>query len=400
MTLSIIITLCILLLLAYFFDVTSSKTRIPSVLLFLGLGLFMKEVVKWVHVDSIPNLEPLLPVLGTIGLILIVLEGSLELQIDKTKIPWVTRIAFISIISIFIFSFGLAYLFDYYSHCGIKNGLANAIPYSVISSAIAIPSSRFLNKSNKDFITYESSLSDIFGVLFFNFIVLNESIDTSSVTEFSFEILLVLLVTLISTIGLSFLLSNIKHHVKFIPIILIIILLYVVAKSFHLPALIMIMILGIFLNNINRLTWVKFLEKLKPNILIREVTKFRELTNEIAFLIRALFFILFGFLLKYENLFNLEMIMWSIGITVSILILRIIILFAFRFDLFPLMFIAPRGLITILLFVSIPDNQLVSFNTKSMIIQVILFTSLMMMLGVMFSSKKEENLELNQEEEE
>jgi cell volume regulation protein A len=399
MTSSIIITFCLLLLLAYFFDVTSAKTRIPSVLLFLGLGLLMKEVVKWVHIEGLPNLEPVLPVLGTVGLILIVLEGSLELHVDKTKIPWVTKIALISIISIFIFSFGLAYLFDYYSHCGIKNGLANAIPYSVISSAIAIPSSRFLNAKNKEFITYESSLSDIFGVLFFNFIVLNETIDYNSVTTFSFELLLVLLVTLIATIGLSFLLGNIKHHVKFIPIILIIILLYVIAKSFHLPALIMILILGIFLNNINRFTWIKFLEKLKPMILIKEVQKFRELTNEIAFLIRALFFILFGFLLKYENLFNLEMIMWSIGISVAILIIRIIVLFLFRTDLFPLIFIAPRGLITILLFVSIPENQLVSFNSKSMIIQVILFTSVLMMLGVMFSKKAEPEIVLQEEEE-
>jgi Kef-type K+ transport system membrane component KefB len=42
MTTAIIITFCILLLVAYVFDLTSSKTKIPSVILLLVLGWFSR----------------------------------------------------------------------------------------------------------------------------------------------------------------------------------------------------------------------------------------------------------------------------------------------------------------------------------------------------------------------
>jgi len=85
MTTTVIITICILLLLAYVFDFTSSKTKIPSVILLLALGWSVKKAVSFFKF-SIPNLSPILPILGTIGLVLIVLDGSLELEFNKSLI--------------------------------------------------------------------------------------------------------------------------------------------------------------------------------------------------------------------------------------------------------------------------------------------------------------------------
>ncbi|MFZ9956948.1 MAG: sodium:proton antiporter, partial [Flavobacteriales bacterium] len=81
MTTTIIITICVLLLLAYVFDISSALTKIPSVILLLLLGWLVKQTVDLLNIN-IPNLNPLLPILGTIGLILIVLEGSLELELN------------------------------------------------------------------------------------------------------------------------------------------------------------------------------------------------------------------------------------------------------------------------------------------------------------------------------
>lgn len=61
----------------------------------------------------------------------------------------------------------------------------------------------------------------------------------------------------------------------------------------------------------------------------------------------------------------------------------------------PLLSIAPRGLITILLFLSIPENQGISLVNNSLIIQVIIFTALIMMVGLMVQGK---NKDLAQEE--
>ena len=153
----------------------------------------------------------------------------------------------------------------------------------VISSTIAISSSQNLPTKDSEFVTYESSLSDIFGVIFFNFVVRNEVIDLSSFTEFGAQIVIILVVTVAATLGLSFLLSKIKHHVKFLPIILLIILIYTIAKMYHLPALIFIFVLGLFIGNLDKFERFRFMKRLRPEILVKEVSRLQELTKEITF---------------------------------------------------------------------------------------------------------------------
>ena len=55
--------------------------------------------------------------------------------------------------------------------------------------------------------------------------------------------------------------------------------------------------------------------------------------------------------------------------------------------LVPLLFFAPRGLITILLFISIPVESRISFINEEVITIVILFTIFIMMIGKLLSGK-------------
>lgn len=390
MTTSIIISICLLLILAYIFDITSSKTKIPSVIFLLIMGWAVKQGTEFLELP-VPNLTSILPVLGTVGLILIVLEGSLELELNKSKLPFIGKTALVAILPMLLFSFGLAFAFYYFGGISFKVGLANAIPLAVISSAIAIPSAQNLISKNKEFITYESSLSDIFGVILFNFITLNDDIGASSVGNFILEILIILIITFVATLGLAFLLNKIKHPVKFIPIILSIVLIYAVTKIYHLPGLIFILLFGIFLGNLDELKNNKFIQKLQPDLLDKEVHKFKELTAEIAFLVRALFFLLFGYLIETKELLNTETIVWAIGICIGIFALRYISLKTFKLNIKPILFIAPRGLITILLFLSIPDKQTTDLANNSLIIQVIILSALVMMFGLMTNKPNPEN---------
>jgi cell volume regulation protein A len=390
MTISIIISICLLLLIAYIFDITSSKTKIPSVILLLIVGWTVKQATDTLEIQ-VTNLTSILPILGTVGLILIVLEGSLELELNKSKLPFVGKTALVSIIPMLLFSFALAFAFHYFGNISFKIGLANAIPFAVISSAIAIPSANNLIAKDKEFITYESSLSDIFGVIFFNFITLNDTIGAPSVGEFILELSIILVITFVATLGLAFLLSKIKHPVKFIPIILSLVLIYAVTKIYHLPGLIFILLFGIFLGNLDELKSNKFIQNLQPAILNKEVHKFKELTTEIAFLIRALFFLVFGYLIETSELLNTETIVWAIGICLGIFALRYITLKIFKINIKPVLFIAPRGLITILLFLSIPDNQIIDLVNNSLVIQIIILSALVMMFGLMSHKTNDEN---------
>ena len=99
-----IIAICVLLVLAYAFDVSSSKTKIPSVILLLGLGWTVKQIAQFIEIP-IPDLTPILPILGTVGLILIVLEGSLELELNKSKFILVGKTSVMALLPMLILSF-------------------------------------------------------------------------------------------------------------------------------------------------------------------------------------------------------------------------------------------------------------------------------------------------------
>lgn len=398
MTTSIIVTLCILLLLAYAFDISSAKTKIPSVVLLLALGWGLKQALDFFQI-TMPNLSGVLPVLGTIGLILIVLEGSLELEVNRSKLGFVGKSALMAFLPLVVVSIGLAYAFVWGGAPSFKTALANAIPLAVISSAVAIPSAQNFGPTTREFITYESSLSDIFGVIFFNFIVLNPSIDAQSVGLFFVEIVGILGVTFVATLGLSYMLSKINHHVKFVPIVLMIILIYAIAKEYHLPALVFILFFGLFLQNLDELKHISFINKLHPEILNRETHKFREFIGEAAFLIRALFFLLFGYLINTKELLNPQTAVWALAITGGIFVTRGIFLKLFGFPVMPGLFLAPRGLITILLFLSIPISQSFELSNESLVIQVIIFAALVMMIGLMFTKKPHPGARKNRLEE-
>src|SRR6187549_1213029 len=112
MSTAIIITLCVLVLIAYAFDLTSSKTKIPSVILLLLLGWVLRQLTTYLNIN-LPDLSPALPILGTVGLILIVLEGSLELELNKSKSILIAKSFLTALIPLVLLAVGLAFVFQY-----------------------------------------------------------------------------------------------------------------------------------------------------------------------------------------------------------------------------------------------------------------------------------------------
>ncbi len=379
---TVIISICILVLAAYLFDLSASRTRIPSVILLLVLGLLLKQATLYFSLQ-IPNLSPALPVLGTIGLILIVMEGSLELEFNRKKAVVIRKSFFTALVPMLLMAFGLAWIFQFYGQPNFRHNLVNLIPLCVISSSIAIPSARSLGQAAREFVIYETSLSDILGVLLFNFVALNTTFGLQTFGQFFLQLLIMIVFSFAATIGLSLLLSRSGHHVKFIPIVMFILLIYAVSKVYHLPGLIFILIFGLFLGNLDKLGKISWLHKLNPEVLEKEVLKFRDLTAEGAFLIRSLFFLLFGYLIDTTDLLNTATFTWATAITAGIFILRAVQLLLVRIPFSPLLFMAPRGLITILLFLSIDPALTQGLVDKSLITQVIVLTSLVMMIGLM-----------------
>ena len=166
-----------------------------------------------------------------------------------------------------------------------------------------------------------------------------------------------------------------------------VILVYEISKVFHLPSLIFILVFGLFLNNLEKIKHIGFVQKLKPSVLHLEVNKFQEITIEATFLVRALFFLLFGYLIETSELIDTDTLAWSVGITAAIFLVRVLILKAAKMPLAPLAFVAPRGLITILLFLSLTPQLRIPLINRPNIIQVIILSALVLMVGALLNKR-------------
>ena len=105
----IIIMLSAIIILSYIFNVISKKTNIPSVLLLIATGVGIKYLSNYYgYVDQ--DVAKPVKILGAVGLIMIVLEAALDLEIHRGKLKLI-RNSFSSAVFIFLISaFGIGFL--------------------------------------------------------------------------------------------------------------------------------------------------------------------------------------------------------------------------------------------------------------------------------------------------
>lgn len=391
MTSTILLAVTLLLLISYAFDLTSEKTKIPSVLLLLFTGWLLKVVMLSFNIVLV-DFSSVLPVLGTLGLILIVLEGSLDLEFTHKKKKVIIKTFAIALLPIIILTVVFASAFCIWGGVDLRSAILNAIPFCIISSAIAIPSVRFFDEQAREFVIYESSFSDIIGIILFNFFALNTTINLLSIGNFFIGLFVMFLISLVMTLFLANMINRIQYHVKYIPIILFIVLTYAISKSFHLPALLFILFFGLAINNFHTFAdRLDFLHKIGGPDIHTEISRFKEIVVEAAFLVRSAFFLLFGFQIETNELLNLGSFLLALPMVAAIFIVRVVVLKLFRVRNSVLIYFVPRGLIMILLLLSIEPPNRLPFISNSLTIQVIILTSLALMIGVFASAKTGKN---------
>jgi hypothetical protein len=310
----------------------------------------------------------------------------MELKINRSKVKVVRKSFLMALLPMILLTLLFGYVFSWYAIVPFHIGIVNALPFAVISSSIAIPVAKNISFVNREFVIYESSLSDILGVLFFNFVVINDFFNFTSVGLFILQLLLITLISLFSVMGLSYLLGRIENHITYAPIILLVILIYAVAKAFDLSGLVFILVFGLFLGNIDEIKRFDIVERLMERIdserLGLEVIKFRAITIEATFLVKSLFFLLFGFLMESSEFMNLQTLPWALGIVAAVYITRWGFLKIMKLPVSPLIFLSPRGLINILLFISIVPALSIYFINNSLMIQVIVISVIATMIGL------------------
>ncbi|WP_157886875.1 cation:proton antiporter domain-containing protein [Hymenobacter sp. PAMC 26628] len=323
------------------------------------------------------------------GLILIVLEGSLDLRLTRDKGPVVRR-SFLAAAAILVAaSTAIAALLHFYTGAGWQSCLANAVALSVVSSAVAIPSVAGLTAEKKEFIIYESTFSDILGIMLFNFALQDNFAQGVSLVTFGADILAVLAVAVLSTAALAFLLARLRGHIKFFLLFAFLVLMYSLAKQLHLSSLVLVLVFGLAVNNADLFLRGRRLQSwLHPNELVSELGQLKSLTAESAFLVRTFFFLAFGFSINLSNLLNGHLLWQGLLVVAVLTFVRYLYLrFVAGTDLVPELFIAPKGLISVLLFYSIPAPLLIGEVSETLMFLVILLTGVLMMVGLQLVPK-------------
>ncbi|WP_370090381.1 cation:proton antiporter [Ekhidna sp.] len=393
----IIIAASLIIIFSYLFNRVSEKSNIPSVLLLIFLGIIGRELIGLFGIEKERILEifgriRILEVLGTLGLILIVLEAALELKIAKDKLKLISKSFVIALSGLLICMFAIATILIFsYKSMDWSTALIYATPLSILSSAIVIPSVANLDEKNEEFHIYESTFSDILGIMIFYFLVeLGKSSSSVMVLgDFTFG----LVVTIVTSVILSYLLiyvfQNLETKVKLFLMIAVLFLLFSIGKLMHLSSLLIILVFGLILNNY-KLFFVGRLRKyLRPMAIENIRETFLMITIESAFVVRTFFFVIFGFSIALTTLLDVKVAIISAAILVIIYASRIVSFLPYKHDNFKrAITIAPRGLITLLLFYSIPEEFIFEGFKSGILLFVIIVTSLVMTSGLIKKDKK------------
>ena len=398
---SILIVLPLLIIFSYLFDIFARRTKFPSVILLVLTGIILRFFSSYSGYNNFEFLDSLVPVLGTIGLILIVLEAALELEIKKEKAQIIVK-GFLAALVILVINIVLVSIF-FNQVIGLEysTSVIYAIPLSIISSAVAIPSATGLITNNKEFVVYESTFSDILGIMIFYYCIRQAEkgeafIGLEPIFTLIGQIFLIIGISIVITYLLFQLIQRIEHHVKFFLILALLILAYEIGKDFlKLPSLVLIFIFGIFLSNFTNLIPKSLKKYIKTDDIKKsDLHEFHLLTAESTFLVRTFFFLFFGFSIPLESFVEFEP--YIIGATV------LLIMYGVRYfylalvlndeESKPLLYFSPRGLITILLFLSISDYDIQKSNIvdEKVLLVIIIASMLIMIQGSIKRTKKED----------
>ena len=410
-TLSILIVLPLLVVFSYLFDAIARKTKFPSVILLMFTGIIIRAITNLYGFTDFGSLDKVIPVLGTVGLILIVLEGALELDIKKEKLPVILKGFFAAALILILNIIAVSWAFENILNLEHKTAIIFAIPLAIISSAVAIPSAAGLLNREKEFVVYESTFSDILGIMIFNYAIRqfesNQTlISAKSIVALGLQIIGVIVVSLIITYLLFQLLQKIEHHVKFFLILALLVLVYAFGKFFHLPALVTIFIFGLFLSNVKALLPGFMQRYLDLNQTEKGLHEFHILTAESTFLVKTFFFLFFGFSISLVEFSSVTPFIYGVLIFGIMLLIRYVYFIATTFKIkpSPLVYMSPRGLISILLFLQIKEvtfiNTAASIIDEQVLLVVILASMLMMTLGTMKKSKQDSELDSAENSEE
>lgn len=391
-----LIVFCLILIGSFFFNYLQKKLHISAVILLLLSGVILQLALPTLSIS-----DAYLKIFGTLGLLIIVLEAVVDLEVHGHNYKLFLMALCVSIVIVVLTSALIAWGFMLAYNLSLHAAVIYAIPLSIVSSAIVIPSLSNLEGVTKEFLILESIFSDIIGVLLFNFLISSNEIDLVNISKFSMNFTFMLIISLITTIILGIALSRDKIKNLHILILAVLILTYSIAKWFHLSALLLILIFGVFLRNLPMILNTRFGMRCLGNYLNhvtihKNLHSMRDLIEDLGFIVRSIFFVLLGYSIKLSSLISLKVILLGFMVVVITYAIRWAILHrSFTSNVVLATTMAPRGLITVLLFFQIPNELQSQLFDEGITFFVVIASTLVMSGGLFYHRYTKKNLKAN-----
>ena len=333
------------------------KTRIPDIPILLGIGVLLGPVLHWVET---PMLLPLAPYVGTLALLVIMLEGGMSLDVDRVlhQAKWAFQL---TVAAFFCAVLAVGAAFHWIAGAPILQSLLLGAILGCISGAIVIPLVREMRmaENTRTILTLESALGDALAVVTVLLLVQYYHTPHLSVGQQIASMVNAfwwggVLGALGGVLWVRFLASLGRMPLSYMLTMAAILLLYAASEAIHSSGIFAVLLFGIAISN--AATLVRKFPSLRESAdwkasefsLHKTIRWFHE---EVTFIARVFFFVYLGMLLQIGG-FD-----WKFAI-VSVVIVAVIYLtrhFAVRsmewlgrtrvtFERKLLIGMAPRGL--------------------------------------------------------
>ncbi len=345
-----ILVASVFLLIAFAVERLDRASGLPSVIVMISLGLLARPALSSMGM-LVRGIEAVVPAAGVVALVLIVLEGALDIQLRRERLELAVK-AFASAAFALIF-YGVVFAALAVRLLGLTylQAAILATPLALISSAIAIPASRSLPAEAREFVVYESSTSDILGVLVFFALVHSNATVRGFLAGLAGGGALSLLLAAVCALALVAVSTRATAHVRYVPLLAGLFALYAAGELLHLSPLIMVLLFGLMLNNRAALARVPGFAHIAGQVSPQTVGEFKLLVQELTFAVRGFFFFVLGYSTNPTDFASARS--WG----AAALVLGVV--YGARFAMLrplgrsfaaALTWIAPRGLITAVLY--------------------------------------------------
>lgn len=381
MTYQAILIASVVLLLAFGVERLGKAWGLPSVVILLGVGLLGKPVLAqlgW----TLNGLDAAVGVLGVIGLVLIVLEGAFDIELRRDKLRHAAGALGMGTAGVLVCTGLFAVLGMSLLALSPMQAVLAAMPFAVISSAVAIPSSAFLPPAGREFVLYESAWSDILGILLFFTLLHSDGTFGGALLDLVRWSVLSLVLAAACSLALIWLLLRLDGHVRFMPLLAGVFALYAGGKLLHLSPLLMVLFFGLLVNNTHYLEKSRWFKHLHETPYLTTLSEFKRLARELTFAVRGFFFILLGYWTDLHTLLAPEA--WVAAATVLLAIYgsRSVLLRLGRIEhALPLTWVAPRGLITVLLYLEARQAMALPAYLDGAVLLVVFASALLVVQG-------------------